>query len=155
MLDFKIIEVEERPYLYVDRTCSMDPAEISRTTGDAFMRVYGFMNENGITPAEPPLSVYYTYDPQTVTFRAGFLVSKDDAKKASGDVKADVTPAGRVVHFIHTGPYSKMRESYGVLMGWLDKQGLKLGAPTWEVYIDDPDKTPEENLRTEIFVALA
>lgn len=155
MPEFKIKEVEERPYIYVDCKCSMEPAEISETMGDAFSRVYGFMGERGIRPAQPPVSVYYTYDPDTIEFRAGFLASGDDAKKAAGDVKADVTPAGRVVHFVHIGPYATLRESYGVLMGWLEEEGLKLGAPTWEVYIDDPDKTPEDKLRTEIFVALA
>jgi effector-binding domain-containing protein len=155
MPDFKIIEVEERPYLYVDRTCSMDPAEISRTMGDAFSHVFGFMGERKIKPAEPPISVYYTYDPETIAFRAGFLVSKQDARKAAGDVKAGVTPAGRVVHFVHTGPYSTLRASYGEMMSWLEKEGLKLGVPTWEVYIDDPDRTPEDKLRTEVFVALA
>jgi effector-binding domain-containing protein len=40
-------------------------------------------------------------------------------------------------------------------MAWLEKEGLTLGAPTWEVYVNDPDSTPEEELRTEIYVSLA
>jgi effector-binding domain-containing protein len=123
--------------------------------GKAYGDVMAFIQANGLTLTGPALSVYYAYDPNTVTFRAGFFVSAEDAKKASGDIRADVTPAGRVVNFMHEGPYSKLGESYNQLMGWLEKEGLSLGAPTWEVYVNDPDSTPEEELRTDIYVTLA
>jgi effector-binding domain-containing protein len=155
MPDFRLIDVTEQPYVYVERTCAMEPATISEEMGKAYGDAMAFIQANGLTLTGPALSVYYTYDPQTVTFRAGFFVSTEDAKKASGDVKADTTPAGRVVNFVHTGPYSKLSESYQELMAWLEKEGLTLGAPTWEVYVNDPDSTPEEELRTEIYVSLA
>lgn len=155
MPDFKLTDVSELPYVYVERTCPMVPASISEEMGKAYGDVMAFIQANGLTPTGPALSVYYAYDPNTVTFRAGFFVSADDAKKASGNVKADMTPAGRVVNFTHLGPYSKLSESYGKLMGWLQDEGLALGAPTWEVYVNDPDTTPEDELRTDIYVSLA
>ena len=45
-------------------------------------------------------------------------------------------------------------DSY-LVMEWLQGEGLSLGAPTWEVYVDDPDSTPEEELRTDIYVSFA
>ena len=60
-----------------------------------------------------------------------------------------------MLSFTHTGPYSKLSESYSAMMGWLTTQGLNFGAPTWEVYVDDPDSTPAAELRTDIFVTLA
>lgn len=155
MPEFKLIDVTERPYFYVDCNCPMVPAQISETMGKAFMEVFTFMQQNGVAPTDGGLSVYYSYDPDTVDFRTGFFVSAEDAKKASGRIKADVTPAGRVVGFTHVGPYSKFGESYDQLAGWLEKEGLKLGAPTWEVYVNDPNTTPEEELRTDIYVSLA
>jgi len=155
MPDFKLIDVAEQPYIYVDRKCAMVPAEIGKAMETAFGDIFAFMQENGIEPVEGPLSVYYSYDPETVEFRAGMFVSGDDAKKASGAVKADVTPAGRVVSFAHIGPYSKLGESYGQLMGWLETEGLTIGAPTWEVYMNDPDTTPPDELHTDIYVSLA
>lgn len=41
------------------------------------------------------------------------------------------------------------------MMGWRETQGLKPGAPTREVYVDNPDTTPEDRLRTEIYLSLA
>jgi effector-binding domain-containing protein len=33
-------------------------------------------------------------------------------------------------------------------------KGLTLGAPTWEVYVDDLEKASEHRLRTEVYVTL-
>lgn len=155
MPDFRTTEVEETPYLYVERSCSMAPDDISAAMGRAFGDVWAFMQANGIAPQGPALSVYYTYDPETVTFRAGFVVDRADLDKADGAVKGDVTPAGRVVHFTHKGPYSELRTSYGKLMEYMGAEGLAMGAPTWELYVNDPDETPEDELITEIYVSLA
>lgn len=152
---FELVDVTEKSYVYVERECEMDPAVISETIGKAFTDVMAFIQANGVALTGPALSVYYGYDPRTVVFRAGFFVSREDAGKAAGEIKAGVTPAGKVVHFIHKGPYSTLSESYGDLMAWLQARDLTLGAPTWEVYVDDPDSTPEAQLRTEIYVSLA
>ena len=155
MTEYKMVDVEKTPYLYQERTCSMDPQDISAAMGEVFQNVWAFIAEKKITPAGGPLSVYSTYDPQKMTFRSGFAVSADDAAKADGAVKAGTLPAGEVLHFTHVGPYAKLRDSYGEMMKYLEEKNLTVGAPTWEIYVDDPQTTPEEKLRTEIYVTLA
>lgn len=154
MLTFELIDVEETPYLYEERSCSMDPADISAAMGEAFHSVMRFLAGKGI-PAGQVLSVYYTYDPDRMTFRAGFSVSPEDVAKAEGAVKAGTTPAGRVLTFTHVGPYAGLRESYAAMMEHLNANGLKLGAPAWEIYVNDPATTPPEELETKVFVSLA
>ena len=155
MPEFNMTEAQEMPYLYVERSSGMAPEDIGAAMGRAFGDVWDFMQAHGIAPQGPALSVYYTYDPETVTFRAGFVVGREDLNRADGAVKADVTPAGRVVHFTHKGPYSELRTSYGKLMEYIEDEGLTMGAPSWEVYVNDPDRTPEDELITEIYVSLA
>lgn len=154
MLTFELTDVEETPYLYEERSCSMDPSDIGAAMGDAFHSVMRFLDGKGIAAGEV-LSVYYTYDPDKMTFRAGFSVSPEDAAKAEGAVKAAATPAGRVLTFTHVGPYSGLRESYAAMMAHMEANGLKIGAPTWEVYVNDPATTPPEKLETKVFVSLA
>jgi effector-binding domain-containing protein len=103
----------------------------------------------------PPLSVYYGYSPEEIVFRAGLFVPEADAKAATGEVKADRTPGGEVLHFTHTGSYATLRDSYALMMEHIAARGLTLGAPSWEVYVDDPETTPEHRLRTEVYVTLA
>ncbi|WP_299726484.1 GyrI-like domain-containing protein [uncultured Tateyamaria sp.] len=155
MTDYKLVEVDAQPYLYCERSCSMDPGDISQNMGMAFQAVGDLIAEKGITSAGKALSAYYTYDPQVMTFRAGFFVSAEDAKKAEGDVKGDVLPAGKVLNYIHRGPYSMLRISYGDMMEYLAKNGMTAGAPTWEIYLNEPDEvSSEDELETEIFVTV-
>jgi len=154
MPDFKFVDVSETPYLFVTRTCSMEPGEIGQAMGEAFQQVWNFMQGEGIAPAGGALSVYYTYDPEKMTFRAGFTVGREDMAKAKGEVGADVTPAGEVLNFVHKGPYSTLRDDYGLMMEHIEKIGREIAAPTWEVYLNDPASVPEEELLTEVFSVL-
>jgi len=156
MTDYKMVDVEERPYLYAEGSSSMDPGDISRAMGRAFQSVGELIAKKGIASAGSPLSVYYTHDEQTMSFRAGFLVSAEDAQKAEGDVKADVLPAGRVLNFIHKGPYAKLRISYGEMMEYIEQNGMTVGAPSWEIYLNEPgDVSSEDELETDIYVTVS
>lgn len=152
MLKFEMTDVDEMPYLYEERSCSMDPSDISAAMGETFQSVIGFMGGKQIAPGAA-LSVYTTYDPETMTFRAGFSVSPDDAAKAEGAVKAATTPAGRVLTFTHVGPYAELRNSYAKMMTYMDSNGMKPAAPSWEIYVNDPATTPSDKLETKVFVS--
>jgi effector-binding domain-containing protein len=147
--------VDPKPYLYVERSSSMDPDDIGRTIGTAFADVMGFLERHGIAPAGPPMSVYYGFAEDSMAFRAGVFVAEDDTRAARGEVQADRTPGGEVLHFTHVGPYDTLRDSYAALTEHCAAASLTIGAPTWEVYVDDPYATPAERLRTEVFVTLA
>jgi effector-binding domain-containing protein len=147
--------VDPKPYLYVERSSSMDPAEIAGAMGTAFADIMAFLEKSGIAPAGPLMSVYYDYAEDSMAFRAGVFVAEDDTRAARGEVQADRTPGGEVLHFTHVGPYDTLRDSYAALTGHCAAASLTIGAPTWEVYVDDPDTTPAERLRTEVFVTLA
>lgn len=57
--------------------------------------------------------------------------------------------------FTHVEPHSKLRESYDKMMDYLQANGLKPGASTWETYVNDPSTTPPDKLETMVFVCLA
>ena len=154
MPEFTLTRVVPRPYLYVEGHATMDPAAISEAMGRAFDAVMDFQEAHGIPTDGPPLSVYYGHSPDRIAFRAGMIVSEADAKAATGEVKAGETPGGEVLHFTHVGSYATLRDSYGHMMEHVASRGLSLGAPTWEVYVDDPETTPEHRLRTEVYVTL-
>ena len=155
MLNIDMVEVHEAPYLYVERTCSMNPQDISRSMGMAFGTVASMLARKGIREVGRPLSVYYTHDEGSMTFRAGFLVSDEGASAAEGEVQAGVLPAGNVLNFVHYGPYSTLRVSYAEMMRHLDEKGLAVGAPTWEIYLNDPESVPAANLETDCYVTVA
>jgi effector-binding domain-containing protein len=113
------------------------------------------MERAGVKASGPALSVYYTYAPDRLSFRAGFIVAQSDLGRSADPVKADVTPAVKVIRFVHKGSYSTLRDDYARMMDYAKKNGLVISAPTWEVYLNDPETVPEADLLTEVFVALA
>lgn len=156
MPDYKMKKVEAVPYLYVERSCSMDPADIGKNMGIAFGTVAEFIGARGISSMGNPLSVYYEHDGLTMKFRAGFMVSEVDSEKAEGEVRGGVLPAGEVLNFIHKGPYAKLRDSYADMMRYLETNSLTVSAPTVEIYLNDPDNVAsEDELETDIYVAVA
>lgn len=154
MPDFKVVRVTETPYLYVTRSCSMAPQDISKNMGSAFEEVWAFMQGKGIQPAGGALSAYYDYDPDKMTFRAGFVVSSEDLAKAGDVVKGTTTPAGEVLHFRHQGSYDTLRNDYELMMKHIADIGREMVAPTWEVYLNSPDQVPEAELVTDVYTAL-
>lgn len=155
MTDYQMVELDEQPYLFVERSCSMDPNDISKNMGIAFQTAIDLIARKGIASAGKPLSAYYTYDEHTMTFRAGFLVSAEDAQMAEGDVKADALPGGKVLNYIHHGPYAKLRVSYGEAMKYLAENGIGVGVPTWEIYLNEPDNVASEaDLKTDINITV-
>lgn len=119
------------------------------------MQVCTFMENASIKPAGPSIAVYYTNDPEKLVFRSGFTIAREDMIKASGDIKADVTPAASAVHFVHKGSYATLRDDYELMMAHIMSNNLKMGVPTWELYLNDPSTTPEEELVTECYPSLA
>lgn len=76
-------------------------------------------------------------------------------KKASDDYPSAFTPCGQVLSLTHCGAYSKLRDTYADMMKYMESNVMELGKPTWEVYVTDPDSTPEDELHTDIYVSLA
>lgn len=76
--------------------------------------------------------------------------------KPEGEVGVQTIPAGKHAVFLHKGPYDQLGKTYAEIYGqWLPSSGAKLReAPCFEVYLDDPERTPPEKLRTEICVPI-
>lgn len=154
MASYDVVETAEQDYLYATRKTSMKPEEISKAMNTAFSEVWEFMQAKSITMTTGGLSVYYDYSEDEMEFRTGFLVKPEDAAKAEGAVKADKTPATRAAHALHVGPYDALMNTYAAMMGEMKWAGLRYSRPTWEIYLNDPDTTPSEELKTDVFIAL-
>jgi AraC family transcriptional regulator len=73
-----------------------------------------------------------------------------------GEISVQTLDGGHFVTAIHRGPYQGLRRSFQrIFEEWIPKSGrIVRDAPCLEIYIDDPDKTPEEDVRTKICVPI-
>jgi AraC family transcriptional regulator len=75
---------------------------------------------------------------------------------SNGEISVKVLPGGRYVTAIHRGSYKGLRRCFRrILEEWIPKSGrLVRDAPCLEIYIDDPEKTRREDVRTKICVPI-
>jgi AraC family transcriptional regulator len=66
-------------------------------------------------------------------------------------------PAGTYARAVHVGPYAKLGDSWGQLMGhWLPISGYRVATgPSYERYINTPGEVPASKLRTELYMPIA
>lgn len=101
-----------------------------------------------------------SYDDPAVTppekLRYDACITLADDIEAQGDVGIQIISGGDYAVTTHTGPYTNLSETYARLCGqWAPSSGRELrSAPCFEVYLNDPDKTPPEKLLTEIYLPL-
>lgn len=92
--------------------------------------------------------------PERIRYDACIVVG--DRVQAEGDVGIQTIPAGDYATTIHRGPYDRLAQTYARLCGeWIPQQGREMrSAPSLEIYQNDPNKTPPEQLLTEVCVPL-
>jgi AraC family transcriptional regulator len=92
--------------------------------------------------------------PERIRYDACIVVG--DHVQAEGDIGIQTIPAGDYATTIHGGPYTGLAQTYARLCGeWIPQQGRELrSAPSIEIYQNDPNRTPPEELRTEVCVPL-
>jgi effector-binding domain-containing protein len=45
---------------------------------------------------------------------------------------------------VHRGPYGEIGPAYHTLTGWIQEHGHEIAGPPREVYLTDPQETPDE-----------
>lgn len=78
------------------------------------------------------------------------------AFRPEGELGEQVIAGGRYAVFLHRGPLDQLSETYdSIYGGWLPSSQEVLGeAPAFEIYLDHPERTKPEKLRTLIHVPL-
>ena len=92
--------------------------------------------------------------PERIRYDACIVVG--DQVQAEGDIGIQTIPAGEYAVAIHRGPYAGLAQTYARLCGeWIPQQGRELrSAPAIEIYRNNPNDTPPEELVTEVCVPL-
>ena len=144
------IELEEQHALVVCREFA--PQDIGATLADILPRVVRAIAEQGAEPAGMPFMRYFSMDGHSMRAAAGMPVHAPLA--GSGDIEPHILPGGRALTATHLGDYE------GVGMAWQQvwNRARELGAEVrfggWDVYANDPESVPPEEIETRIYLPL-
>lgn len=112
--------------------------------------LFGFNTEFiGVSYDDPKIT-----DQDKLRYDACVTVRKEVEPEA--EVGYKLIQGGKYAIFRHVGPYDKFEETYDYIFSkWLPESGLELSDnPCFEKYLNDPEKTDPEHLKTEIYVPI-
>jgi len=147
----RIREIKSIPVVYVH--CIGDYNQV----GPAWEKLASFMKKNKLFSFGTDF-IGVSYDDPSITetekLRYDACASVKKELKPEGEVGYKVLEGGLFAIFRHTGPYAGLSQTYDqIYLNWLPASGYELrDYPPLEFYLNDPDSTKPENLKTDIHI---
>lgn len=127
--------------------------------GDAWDRLCAWADSKGLFRADTKfLGVSHdapqVTPPDKIRYDACFTVDRD--VNGEGEIGIQTVGGGRYAVTTHKGPYDGLEATYAELMGqWLPHSGERFGSNLcFELYLNDPQSTPPEELLTDIYISI-
>jgi AraC family transcriptional regulator len=150
-LNPKIREMKPIPVVYIRIIGDYN------NVGPAWEKLAKFMKEKKLFSFGQDF-IGVSYDDPSVTetekLRYDACASVKKELKPEGEIGYKVLDGGWYAIFQHKGPYANLSQTYDqIYLNWLPESGYELrDAPPLEFYLNDPDSTRPENLKTDIYV---
>ena len=136
-----------------------DPASISSSIGAAFGTLSDFLGRHTLKPAGPPRVIYTDYGAEGVSFKVVMPLAGGSSASVEPPIEIGTLTGGETLRFTHRGSYRDLARTYGRITEFLKETGRMATEadwarymPMWEEYINDPEKTPEADLVTRIYL---
>ncbi|WP_439573956.1 GyrI-like domain-containing protein [Phreatobacter sp.] len=145
------VVLEPKPALVVSGKSSWD--DIYATFYKAIADATAIARAQGVDVVGPPMIRLVTSSDTEVEFEALVPVSAlTGPAERFAPAKPGTTPGGSALRFVHLGGHDTMEQTYDEITNHLDERGITAEDAFLEEYIRDPQKTPETDLATFIYV---
>ncbi len=150
----RIVDRKPTQVIYVRRT-----GPYAQAAGAAWQEVCQFAFPRQLVQQDAEM-IGISYDDPEVTaadkLRYEACISVAQAVKPEGAVGVQTIAGGKYAVFLHQGPYDQLSETYrGIFGQWLPASGTALrDSPCLEIYLNDPQRTKPENLKTDICIPI-
>ncbi len=137
----------ETHYVFVEKV-----GPFQTNAPEAWQQLHSFVS--GIAEHNQIIGYLSLYKMGPKVYRAGLSLAAPPAKLPP-DVSYTKFSGGKFGRFVLTGPYSQLGEATGRVMKIISETKLPIRDDYFiENYVNDPRKTPEEQLITEILVPM-
>ena len=153
----RMVDLEAQPVLLVNKSVPADAVAVTKAYGDAYAQIEKFMSAHHLKMAGAPFGVDLQANATTMNFDAGIPVDAaapsvaTTGADADGAVRAGSSYAGKAAMTVQLGSYDKLRKTYQQLAAYVAVHGLKANGHPFSRFVDDPMKTPLDQLRTEVY----
>ncbi len=143
----EIRNVEDRNSLSIRLTTA--GSELPGRIGECYGEIWAYMSRKGIKAIGMPFVLYHNMDMNNLDVDIGWQIEQDDP--GEGRIRQMVVTGGEVLYAMHAGPYSALEDTYREVMAYIGENKIKTAEWMYEIYLNSPEDTPEENLKTEIY----
>ncbi len=151
----KVIDIETKKAIYIRSTGAYSELDFCGAWG----KLWAYVKENKLFSAGiEHISIYHD-DPKVTTsekLRTDVCLVLPKPAEPKGEIGVKEIAGGRYAVFLYQGPYTNLGIVYDTIFAqWLPDSGYELrNAPLYEKYINDPSRTEEAKLKTEIYIPL-
>lgn len=151
----KIIRLEPKQVMYIRITGIYK--DIDYCT--AWSRLWGYVKERKLFSSGIEHICVYHDDPKVTSpekLRTDICLTIHKPAEPKGEIGIKTLAGGLYAVFLYQGPYSDLGAVYDTIYAhWLPESGYRVGlTPGFEKYLNHPDRTIPEKLKTEIYVPL-
>jgi len=107
--------------------------------------------QTGLRMAGPPMSIYHDgeYRETDADVEVAFPIL-GRLNRDTDRIRISTLNGGRFLTLIYKGPYMGIHEGWSRAYAYATENGISLGIPGRELYLNDPCKLPQDELLTEI-----
>jgi effector-binding domain-containing protein len=147
-MEYVIGERELAPILALVHRAPVTMETIGDGIGDAFRELVEHAATGGAQWAGPPFVLY----PDTCEgeFEIAVCIPVVEGARSGEHATVEEVPGGLCASTVHVGPYNEIGKAYVAVQKWMTDNDHVPAGPMREVYLNDPDSVPPEQLQTEI-----
>ncbi|MDD1774610.1 MAG: GyrI-like domain-containing protein [Methanobacterium sp.] len=145
-MEIKEKKIPERKVAYISYQGPFE--EIPVLMGE----IVGFLMAKGLQIMGPPFGVYYNSPQEVPVEELYYEIGMPFAGEANeeGRIKIKTIPEQLVLSTVYKGAYSEAGKAIGALAQHAYQNKYEITGPPMEIYISDPNETPEDELLTEM-----
>jgi DNA-binding transcriptional MerR regulator len=152
--DIRIQEVKQYPVAAIGMAIPW--GQFDKVVGPGFQEIVNHLGGIGATITGTPLLLYRWPDATTTGEGAEgeleIAIPVATPILESDRVKNQVVPGGVVACTTHVGPYDEISGAFQAIQAWLQEFGHESAGICWEVYVTDPQSTPDPaDYRTDVY----
>jgi effector-binding domain-containing protein len=147
------IEVSDRPAkITLGIRKSSAAQDLPQVIPQICIAIMQYMGQNDPQDIEDAFVAYYNMDMQNLDVEIGFTTTKE--VPGQGNIQRGSIPGGKAASVLHVGPYNGLGAAHDALHRWMAEKGFESATGYYELYLNDPQNTLPEALKTEVFTLL-
>jgi effector-binding domain-containing protein len=139
-----------RPALVTSGHATWDEAFIRLNT--TFRSLEAELSRQGVRAAGRPLTIFIETDETGFRFDAMLPLSGPLPLPPASGYRKGETLSGKVLRFLHKGPYDDIDSTYETITAWLDAKGIAVKEAFTEELVRDAKSEEDPDLEIQIYV---